>query len=358
MTQESRGSDAPRRGRKLSPSEISVFCSQISIFLRAGITLVEGIGLLLEDLEPGRLRSAVELIDKALKDRKDLRQAVGEADAFPPYFVRMVGVGETSGTLDETMASISGYYEREGALKQRIRNAVTYPIVLVCMMTAVVMLLIVRVLPTFDSILRSMGQSMPPFVRGLMDFGRFLGENALAVAAVILIAALGLSLLSKTAGGRAFFDMLRVCIPFVRSVTQKIAAERFATAMSFLLKSDIDIEEAVDMSKELVGNSYMTKKIDRCLSLSREGSQIFDAITDAGIFPKLFSRMLSIGMKTGDLDKIMGQLSRIYEQEADTALRRLTAFIEPAFVAVLSVIVGVILVSVMLPLINIMSSIG
>ena len=358
MARETREASAQRGKRKLSPSEISVFCSQISIFMRAGVTLIEGISLLLEDLEQGRLRAAVESIAGALKERKTLSEAVEKTGVFPEYLMRMVKIGETSGTLDETMASISAYYERESALKQRIKNAVTYPIVLVCMMAAVVMLLIMRVLPTFDSILKSLGRPMPPLVRGLMDFGRFVGDNALVAAAVLAVVVAAFVLTGRTSAGREFFDRIKMSLPFVRPVMQKIASERFATAMSFLLKSDIDIEQAVDMSKELAGNSYLTNKIDRCLKLSRKGDQIFDAIAEAGIFPRLFTRMLSIGVKTGDLDEIMGQLSRIYEQESDAALRKLTAIIEPAFVAVLSVIVGVILVSVMLPLIDIMSSIG
>lgn len=344
--------------RFLKPDQLSLFATQISLFLRSGLSLTEGLGLMEEDIGDNRFRACVVKVSEGVEARRPLHEAMKDAGAFPDYMLKMAEIGEFSGHLEGMMNALSRFYERERNLRQRVKSSVTYPLLLLLMMTAVVFLLIVRVLPMFDRLLGSLGGTMPPFVRGLMSFGEFAGQWYLAILAGIVAIVILWALFRRTDAGRSFIDAFKASFPIVRGLYRKMAAERFATAMSFLLTSNVDLEISLDLAKGILGNRYMSKKIDSCLSMMENGAALHDALYESGIFPRQFSKMLAIGFKSGEMDSMMSRLSEIYEQEVDGSLRRLTGAIEPAFVALLSVVVGIIMVSVMLPLIEAMSNIG
>ena len=344
--------------RKLSNTELSIFCTQISLFLKSGVTLAEGLELMLEDWGSGNFGGVMKAVSKGVKNREELHTALGKSGVFPDYLVKMAEIGELSGNLDEIMASLARFYEREQKLRQRIKNAITYPCVLIVMMAAIVMLLIIKVLPMFGEILQSVRGEMPGMVAGLMAFGQFVSAYFVHIVLALIVICAAYRIYRNSPGGKKAIDRLKATLPVFKGVNGKIAAERFSSAMAFLLSSGIDFDRALELSKDILNNSYMTRKIEECEEMSKKGKNIYDAIYKTGIFPRIFTRMLAIGFKTGDLDGVMKRLSEIYEEEVDSALKKLTGIIEPAFVAVLSVIVGIILISVMLPLINIMSSIG
>ncbi len=346
------------RAKKLAPAELSLFCTQVALFLEAGIAPVEGLSLLREDVGDPYFQGVLDGVCRAVEERRTLTDALTETGAFPAYLLRMVSVGEVSGNLDEMMKNLSRYYEREQNLRQRIKRSVTYPLVLILMMSAVVLLLVVQVLPMFDSLLRSLGNEMPPFVAGLLSFGNFVGKYWWLIAAVVLALYLAYRLWKRTPGGRNALDAFKARFFITRSVYQKIAAERFASAMTFLLRSGVELELSLELARDILGNAHMSRKIEIARVRISEGQSFHDALAEAGIFPRLFTRMLGLGSKTGGTDEIMQKLEDIYEQEVDTSLHRITGAIEPTFVALLSIVVGVILVSVMLPLIRVMSSIG
>ncbi|MDR0380671.1 MAG: type II secretion system F family protein [Oscillospiraceae bacterium] len=347
-----------KRVKRLKNSELVLFCTQVSLFLRAGLSLVEGLSLLQEDIGNPVFQDILRQVSDGIEARQPLSQALEATGAFPPYLLRMAAIGEASGNLDDIMSAQAAYYEREGQLKQRIRSSVVYPIILVVMMAAIVLLLIVQVLPMFDDLLRSLGGEMPTLVRGLMAFGQFIGRWWWLILVALAALAVLHRALRATAGGRAAFDRFKARFFITRAVYQKIAAERFSSAMAFLLGSSVDFEIALKLTADILDNRYMSDKIENCGVRIGAGESASDALYGAGIFPRLFTRMLAVGFKTGNLDGMMHQLSEIYEQEVDVSLGRIVGSIEPAFVALLSILVGVILISVMLPLIQIMSSIG
>ncbi|MCL2747145.1 MAG: type II secretion system F family protein [Oscillospiraceae bacterium] len=347
-----------RKTKRLRPSEIALFCTQTSLFLRAGVSLVEGLTLLRADIDSTALQEAIRVVSEEVDNRKPLAEAIRLSGAFPPYMERMAEIGERSGNLDDVLQTMAAFYEREGQLRQRIRSSVTYPILLIVMMSAIVLLLVVSVLPMFGDLLQAQGSELPGIARGLLGFGQFMGAYwwvlLLAAAAIFLAIALA----RRSGSGKTALDRFKANFIFTRSITRKISAERFSTAMAYLLRSNIDLDQSLALSGALMDNAYVSSKISDCRALIADGEEAPEAFTKTGIFPRLFSRMLAVGFKTGDLDGMMLRLSELYEQEVDTSLSRIIGAIEPTFVALLAIVVGVILVSVMMPLLDILSTIG
>ena len=347
-----------KKTKRLRPSDIALFCTQTSLFIRAGVSLVEGLALLQTDIDKPDLQEVIGAVLEAVEDRKPFAEAVRLSGAFPAYMEHMVEIGERSGNLDGVLQTMADFYEREGMLKARIRSSVTYPILLILMMSAIVILLVVNVLPLFGDLLRSQGGDLPGVAQGLLGFGRFVGSYWWVLLSVVVAVCLAYILARRSTGGKSALDRFKASFIVTRSLSRKISAERFSTAMAFLLRSNMDLDQSLTMTGQLMDNDYVSRKIKDCQQRIAGGEDAPEAFAGAGIFPRLFTRMLAVGFKTGDLDGMMSRLSDLYENEVDTSLGKLIGAIEPTFVALLAIVVGVILISVMVPLLDILSSIG
>ncbi|MDR1615554.1 MAG: type II secretion system F family protein [Syntrophomonadaceae bacterium] len=346
------------RSVKLQPKELVTFCSQMALFLRAGVPLEEGLEYLSEDVKGSPLEAALLKVNQHVQEHEYFHSALGKSGSFPGYMVSMVEIGETSGKMDDILDSLAKFYSRELALKQRIQNAVTYPLTLIVMMSLVVLLLIAKVLPLFENILISLGSEMPGSVKVIMSVSNFLNHNGILIILLLIVLFVAGKMWKATNAGRSFFERIKVTLPVFKPIYQKIYTERFANAMAFMMEAGINIDSALELSKTIIDNNYMQQKIRICIDLIQQGRSLHEALYESGSFPKLFTRMLGLAQKTGELDVMLYRLSGIYENEVNIALKRATSVVEPALVVVLSIIVGIILISIMLPLINIMSSIG
>ena len=346
------------KARKAASFEISALCSQVSLFLRSGVTLVEGLWLLEEDMGREPFKDIIHVVNGFVSDREDFSVALKKSGSFPDFFVKMVEIGETSGNLEEMLGRLARYYERKESVKQRIARSITFPVVLIIAMAVAEILLLARVMPVFEDILVSFGSTMPGFAKVLMNFGAAISQNGLAITVALLAAVLLVVLLKISPFGERLFDRINASLPLRGEIYRNTCAEHFSSAMSILLKSGVNMETALDLTKQIMGNNVMAEKIDTSIEEIKKGQSLPEALEKASIFPKLFVRMLSIGNKTGKMDSMMLSLADTYEKEVDSSIDKMVSLMEPVCVAVLSVIVAALLISVMLPLINIMLSIG
>jgi type IV pilus assembly protein PilC len=199
---------------------------------------------------------------------------------------------------------------------------------------------------------------MPGVTRAMLNISTGIKNYSFIILAVLIVITLAIYLFIKTSDGRKVIDKWRVNAPLIRDITRKIYAARFSMVMSLLVKSGIEHDDALDMVRDVVGNTFVAYKISECKKMISEGVDLREAYAGTGIFPSLFSKMINIGYKTGEMDSMMAKISGIYENDVDNSLNKAASVIEPVLVIILSVVVGIILMTVMLPLINIMSSIG
>ncbi len=347
-----------KKKRKLLPAgETATFCRQMSLIMDAGIPVYDGIESLVESCEDEKSRKAFETLSETVKETGSLYKAVEAAGYFPDYMVNMINIGEETGKLDDVLKSLAIYYDREERTKKTIKSAVSYPILLVCMMAVVILALVTKIMPIFEDIFKSLGTNMSETGANIMNIGLAVGNVSLVIIAVILVIIVAAAVLSKLGKSATLLKTASV-IPGVKSLNKKISSGRFASVIGMMLSSGYSLEKALEMAPAIVSDTSVKEKIEKCGKLVADGTSFPEALGKIGLFSKMQSRIISVGFKAGQLDSVMLKVSEAYEEEVNDGIEKTVGYIEPCLVGILSLVIGGILISVMLPLASIMSSIG
>ncbi len=338
---------------------LPIFCRELHQLVRAGIPLAEGLNMLREDETDPDTRSWLEALCRSIEEGMPLASALRETGAFPAYMTDMVALAEETGRLEDVLLSLQRHYDRQLRMAADIRGAVAVPVTLFIVMVAVVVLLVTQVLPVFDKVFAQLGVRMGAVARGMMSAGAALAKAGTGVAAVLVIlAAAGLvtalvpALRERTAGWfrRSFGG---------RGVLGQMAASRFASSMSMAVSSGLSMEDSVELSAKLCGGA---REIDEKTALCRkdieEGGSPADALAKSGLFSGRDCRLLKLAEQTGSLPDTLEDLAQRQEEESLRRIDRTVGAIEPAIVVITSALAGVILLSVMLPLMGLLSTIG
>lgn len=342
----------------LNNTELAFFCEQLSLLLHSGISVLEGIAIMKEDAAAKEVSDILTAVSGRLEETGLLHEALSSSGVFPPYVIHMTEIGERSGTLDDVMASLSLHYQREEAISKSVRDALIYPLVMLSMLLVVVVVLVVRVMPVFSQVFEQLGAEMTGISRSILSLGTALERYAIVFIALLVLLAAGLIYLTRTKHGRRLASSLLSKFPPTRDFHNRLSCSRFAGGMSIALKSGLDTEESFQLVSNLIEDTNFKEKIGKARQLLEEGKDFTEALNKSGIFSGVYARMVSIGFRTGSADTVLEKLSSAYQEEADEKMQNLVAMLEPTLVAVLSIIVGMILLSVLLPLTGIMSSIG
>jgi len=336
-----------------------MFCSELAMLLDAGLTVNDSIQVLQDD-EPGKDGKAVmQAVLDGLGMGEQFSAALKSSTFFPRYMVHMAEIGERTGRLVETLKALSEYYERQVRLSVTIKNSVMYPAILLILMIVVVLILIVQVLPIFNDVFGRLGTQMSPLAIALMEFGVWLGTASIIIAAIfcaifIMIILIFIIPSLRNSLGTAFADKWGN-----RGVFGKIASSRFVFAMTLAMASGLDTADAVDIAAAVSGGSRaVDEKHRRCTELLNAGKPLHEALSGAGILTLQDGKMLSIGSRSGKADLAMAEIARRSDLDVRDSIDRIVGRIEPTLVIISSIIVGIILLSVMLPLMGIMTSIG
>lgn len=341
----------------LSAGDISLFCSQLALLLQAAVSLEEGLGTIRENVRDKKAAGLLAEIENTLAQGGLLSQALGQTQAFPAAMVHMVELGEKAGRLDEVMEALACYYGREDRLKNSVSSAVLYPLLLALMMLAVVGVLVSRVLPIFQELFQSLNGADPASAAAL-HAGGITGRAVLLAAAVLGVLLLAALIAARTGPGARGLGSLLARFGLGRRISIKIASARFAWVMSMLLSSGFSTAEALHGIPQVLSDKQIARRAELCEKEVEQGKSLADALESAQLFSGMYSSMIRIGAKTGRMDAVMRRLAEIYEEEANTAVANAVSVAELSLVAVLSVIIGGILLSVMAPLLGVLSSVG
>lgn len=342
----------------MSNKELALFCDQFAMILDAGLTHADGVSIMMEDAASSEGRKILETINEQLHEGKRLHEAAASTGVFPKYALDMMEIGEQSGKLDEVMHSLAFYYNREENIAQGIKNAVTYPFIIIFMMFIVILVLVIKVLPIFNEVFIQLGSEMTGFSKGLLNFGNTLSTYSLVFIIIFVLLAAMYFVFTKTTWGKIKFRRILSSFILTKSFYEKIAAGRFASGMALTMNAGLRPDESLAMVEKLVDNALVEGKIKNCREEIRQGASFSEALVHSGIFSNLYSRMIAVGGKSGSVDKALEKVASSYEEEVDDKINTMISVLEPTLVIIFSIIVCLILLSVMMPLMNIMTSIG
>ena len=341
----------------LTELETAAFCDQLALILGSGVSAYEGITVMLEEADSQSERSILNMILEELKQSGQLHQALAVTGAFPSYMLNMTAIGEESGKLDEVMAQLARHYEREAELRNGIRNTITYPAVMTLLLAAIVALLLTQVLPVFQQIFRQMGTELTGVSGGLMKAGSALGTGSMILLAVLLVLSIAGLFLSRSETGRSKLIGIAAKIPAIRRLYDNIAACRFADGMAIALSSGLTPDRSMELAASLINDEAFGKKIEDSRKAVEEGADITDALRDNGVLTGVYSRIAGIGYKTGNMEHSMARIAELYQEDIDNRINNLLATLEPTLIIILSLIVGIVLLTVMMPLLGILAGI-
>ena len=323
---------------KLDSAGISLFCESVAMMLAAGIQTDEAVGMLSEDIGDVALQATCESVCAG----DTLAVAMKASGAFPRYAVDMVGVGEASGRLEEVLRSLGVYYDEEDRLFAKIRSSVGYPAALLCIMSIILAFTVIIILPVFEDVYVSMAGSLTDGSSGAVGVSVAIGWVALGITLICAIVAVGAAIACRSEAGRIAVMHLMEKFPATRPAMEQLAVSRFASALAAYTASGINTDEAMRRAIEVVEHEGLKAKATAAYGLMIDAESprsLAQAISEAEVFEQIHARLLTIGTRSGSLDAALDN-------------------IEPALAAFLTIAVGATLISVMLPLIGIMGSIG
>ena len=342
----------------MTDGELSVFSGQLAMILHSGISTLEGIEILKEDAVSKEAGEILGSINEALEQTGDLAEAFRTSGVFPEYFIKMTEIGERSGTLEDVMDGLSSYYSRQDSLARSIRDALTYPLILLAMLFSVLLVLMTQVMPVFREVFDQLGIELTGVSGTVFAVSSFLQHGS----AVLLVLVIGLAAACFFAlrpdRGRAFIQKLAAHIPLVVKIRGLLSCSRFADTLSLALHSGLDMGESFELAAGLADQPEFTDRLTQAKAQMDEGIDMAQALRDCGIFTGMNARMVSIGFRTGSAEDALKKIAVDSQAMADDRIQSAIGALEPTLTAILSILTGLILISVMLPLLGVMANIG
>jgi type IV pilus assembly protein PilC len=340
-----------RPGRGVPARNLAVFTRQLSVMIDAGLPLVQCLELLSKEEPDARLAKAIEAVREDVEAGASLADAMERRrEAFDPLYTQMVAAGEAGGILDVILKRLSTYIEKQVKLRSQVRSAMLYPIAVLSIAAIVVTVILWKVIPTFASLFQGMGASMPLPTRLVIGASNMVVH----LLPALIVAAIGLPLAMRryyeTAGGRLRIDRALLRLPLIGKILRKVAVARFCRTLSTLISSGVPILEGLDITGRTSGNAVVEAGVRQVRARIERGETIAAPLKATGVFPPMVAQMIGVGESTGALDTMLAKIAEFYEDEVDVAVAGLLTVLEPVLIAVLGVIVGGIVISMYLPM--------
>lgn len=325
----------------------------LSLMLKSGTDLFKAINILIANFDKPIMKSfLLEVRANLEKGRPFYQSFAAYPQYFSPVFVNLVKAGEASGNLKEIFENLSLDLEKEHELRSKIRSALIYPIILFILSLSILFFLVLFALPRIANIFQGGDFQLPLFSKIVFTVGGFLGGNILIIAFVFFALIFGgWFFAAKTVSGKKFTADVLNAVPVIRSVVYKVSIQRFAATLSSLLKAGLPILDALNITAEAVGHPQIKEAIQR---VSREGVTrgltLGEAFGKEKVFPPVVTNLVAISEKAGHLDKVLKTLADFYDSEISFAVKNLVAFIEPVLLLIIGGIIGLIALSVLVPI--------
>ncbi|ABB32094.1 Type II secretion system F domain protein [Geobacter metallireducens RCH3] len=347
------------RNRRVDNKTLLTLNQELLVLIKAGLPIIQALDTILERFDRGQLADILKEVRENVKGGMALSDALEKyPKAFPHLYVASVRAGERTGDLPLTIRRYIAFLKRVEEVRKRFVSALVYPSILVTVATIAIAFLLVYVVPTFSQVYADAGSQLPLPTRILISFSSTLKHYILFVIALIGAVVMALRRWAATERGRFWVDDLRIRLPFIGEVFSKFAVASFTRTLATVIGSGIPIVESLKMSVGTLNNVVLERRLLQAVVKVEEGMSLSNAIESVKFMPPLALRMLGVGETTGSLEEMLSDISEYFESDIDARLHLLTTAIEPAIMIVMGLVVGVIIITMYLPVFKIAGTVG
>jgi type IV pilus assembly protein PilC len=334
-----------------STRDLALFTRQLSTVLEAGIPLVRSLRGLATDSTSGVLRRSVADIADRIERGESLSESMSAHPAtFNKMYVSLIRAGEKAGTLDQILEHLAVYLEKIDAIKTKVRSAMAYPVFVIIFAFLATLFMLLKIVPTFEKIYADLGQKLPALTRLVLQISQAIRGNALLSTAIFLAAVFLIYLWSRTPGGRYAVDTFVIRMPIFGPVVRKAVMSRFARTFGILMRSGLPILEGLELVKDAAGNSVVCRAVEEAKAKITAGQGITMSFRSTGKFPEMVLQLMSTGEESGEMDAMLLKVSDFYDRQVEASVQGLTSLIEPLLIVLVGAMIGVIVVSMFLPI--------
>ena len=345
--------------KKVKTADLAQFCRQFSIMLESGISIANALDVLRAQTVNPTLKDCLNDIYNNIQKGIALSSVMRSfPDIFPPILLSMVEAGEVSGQLDKVFTRMAGHFEKEHKQKQKLKGAMTYPVIVLIVAALVVTILVVKVIPTFGEALAGMNVELPALTQVMLNVSHFFTSYWYLMLFGLILLISGIKMMSKTSRGKIILDNISLKIPVASEVIKTLLTARFSRSLSTLLSSGVLMLESLQITKRVLNNSILIERMDKAIDNVKQGRSLTQAITEIQYFPPLLLSMLKTGEETGNIDETLEKAADFYEDQTEDKLQRLMTLLEPLIMIVLGGVVAFILFSVLYPMLSVYQNIG
>lgn len=345
-------------GKKVKSRDVSVFCRQFYSLLTAGVSVVSSLSMLAEQTENKTMATAVMNMHDSVQKGENLANSMRKEGIFPSVLISMVAAGEASGNLEGSLVRMAEHFEKDTKLKGMVKKAMIYPIVLLVVAVAVLVIMVVAVIPSFSDMFADMGSELPGLTQALLDLSKFIqGYWYIIILAVIAIVA-AYKVFTSSPNGKRTMATLAMKLPGVGNLNTKSESARFARTLSTMIASGMTMVEAMNITSSTMENILFREALEESTVQIQRGVNLSDTLRKCELFPPLILHMVGIGEETGNLEEMLNNCAGYYEEETELATQSLMAMMEPMIIIVLAVIVCVILGAIYGPMVTMYNDLG
>ncbi len=345
--------------KRITPRDLAVFCRQFVSIVSAGVAVTNAFEMLSEQTENPRLAHAIDDCRMSIQSGTSLSEAMGNhKHIFGHLFITMVSAGEESGSLDVSFARMAQQFEKEAKLKNLVKKATVYPVIIAIVAVIVVVILLSYVVPQFETMLSDLDMELPLITQIVVSASEGLQNYWYLLLGGLILAIIGIRFFAASPSGKRFFGRLELRLPLFGNLAVKSASARMSRTMATLLAAGIPITTAIDIVARIMSNIFFHDALMQAGEEVALGTPMSEPLARSKLFPPMVQHMTKIGEEVGDMEGMLDKVADYYDEEVEVATSALTAALEPTIIVVLAVVVGVIVLAVMLPLSSMYEGLG
>ncbi len=346
-------------GTGIATRDIVIFTRQFATMINSGLPLVQSLDILGEQTENQALAKVLGEVLYDVESGHTLADAMGrQPKVFTELFVNMVAAGEAGGILDTILLRLATFLEKNDALVRKIKGAMIYPAVIFSVAGMAIIILLIFVIPTFQTMFESAGIPLPLPTRVVIGMSQFLQSFWWACLIGIIGSVVAIRQIYTTDGGKLFIDRLMLALPILGDLQRKAAVARFTRTLGTLVSSGVSILEGLEITAKTAGNRVIHDAVMSSRASIAGGETISGPLKESGVFPPMVVQMINVGEQTGGLDTMLTKIADFYDDEVDAAVEALLAAMEPIMIVVLGVVVGGMIVAMYLPIFDMINAVG